>query len=98
MNVNCSAFTLGPDASTTCKLRLCGLPMPTMPIARRSLADAFLPASFVSAASSCRAYQAGSPAAASAASERCIKPRRDKLPLSIFVSSRAEWVKLKGSS
>jgi hypothetical protein len=77
VKVNCPAFTLGPDSLTTCKLRLCGLPMPTMPMTRRSLAGDFLAAPSSWAARSCRAYQVGSPAAASVPSEPWRKPRRE---------------------
>src|SRR5213078_2053192 len=59
-----------------------GLPMPTMPIVSRSLADA-LAAGFSSAAITSRAYQVGSPAAAIAASDRATNPRLDRLPFSI---------------
>src|SRR4051812_14553064 len=84
VNVSWPAFTLGPDSLTTCKLRLCGLPMPTMPMTRRSLADDFLTAPSSWAARSCRAYQVGNPAAASDPRERWRKPRREKFPFTTF--------------
>src|SRR5579875_2393028 len=76
---------LGREASTTCKLRLIGLPMPIMPIAKVSLADVFFFVVSSAAASTCWAYQLGSPAALKAASERWRKPRRERLPLSTFI-------------
>src|SRR5262249_3248548 len=84
VKVNCPDLTLGPDSLTTCRLRLCGLPIPTTPMTRRSLADVFLAEPSSWAARSGPAYQAGSPAAASASSERCKKPRRDRFPRSTF--------------
>src|ERR1700722_2419676 len=57
--------------------------MPTMPIARRSLAEGFLIAPSW-AARSCRAYQVGSPAAASVPSERWRKPRRERFQFPTF--------------
>src|SRR5262245_32082769 len=56
--------------------RLCGLPVPTMPM--RSLSAGL--AGFGSSARSRSAYQAGMPAALMAARDRCMKPRRERLP------------------
>lgn len=86
VNVNCPAFTLDPDSTTTCRLRPCGLSIPMRPMTRRSLAEVFSAAPSCWAARSCRAYQVGSPAAAGSpanagGSPAEIDSRSPRLPL-----------------